>query len=209
MNNKQFYEKYWNVRNKPSHRPRYNIFSSWIPDNSSVLDVGCGDGTFLNFLKGQNRGLILTGVDISEQALSISKEKGFETLEADVSGPLPFKDKTFDYCVCSEVLEHIPNSEDLLSEMGRISRNGVLVSVPNIALWKHRCRLFFLGSFPIQWLLEPREHIRFFSIKDFVKTANASGFAVREIRISSGTRILKYFWPNLFADQVCFLLKRL
>lgn len=207
MNNKQFYEKYWNVRNKPSHRPRYNIFSSWIPDNSSALDVGCGDGTFLNFLKEQNRGLILTGVDISEQALSISKEKGFETFQADVSSQLPFKDKTFDYCVCSEVLEHIPNSEDLLKEMRRISRNGVLVSVPNIALWKHRCRLFFRGSFPIQWLLEPREHIRFFSIKDFIKTAKASGFNVRAVKVASGTRILKYFWPNLFADQVCFLLE--
>ncbi len=207
MNSKQFYEKYWSVRNKPSHRPRYNIFSEWIEDNSSVLDVGCGDGTFLNFLKGQKRGLNLTGVDISEQALSVSKERGFEMIQADVSNTLPFKDKTFDYSVCSEVLEHIANSEDLLNEMRRVSRKGVLVSIPNIALWKHRCRLFFLGSFPIQWLLEPREHIRFFSIKDFVKTANASGFTVRKMEVSSGTRILKNFWPNLFADQACFLLE--
>ena len=207
MNSKQFYEKYWNVRNKPGHRPRYNIFSAWISDNSSVLDVGCGDGTFLNFLKGQNRGIILTGVDISEQALSISKERGFETFQADVSCPLPFKDKTFDYCVCSEVLEHIQNSEDLLKEMRRISRKGILVSIPNIALWKHRFRLFFLGSFPVQWLLEPREHIRFFSVKDFIKTASALGFSVRKIEVSSGTRILKRFWPNLFADQVCFFLE--
>ena len=81
------------------------------------------------------------------------------------------------------------------------------MSIPNIALWKHRCRLLFLGSFPIQWFLEPREHIRFFSVKDFIKTANASGFTVRKIKVSSGTRILKYLWPNLFADQVCFLLE--
>lgn len=207
MNNKQFYEKYWSVRNKPSHRPRYNIFSKWIPNNSSVLDVGCGDGTFLNFLKEQNRGLVLAGVDISEQALSISKDRGFETFQADVSGPLPFKEKSFDYCVCSEVLEHIPNSEDLLNELGRVSRKGVLVSVPNIALWKHRFRLLFRGSFPIQWLLEPREHIRFFSIKDFIKIAKASGLSVRTIKVASGTRIFKFFWPNLFADQVCFLLE--
>ncbi|KKS55121.1 MAG: Methyltransferase type 12 [Candidatus Magasanikbacteria bacterium GW2011_GWA2_42_32] len=207
MNNKQFYEKYWNSRNKSSHRPRHNIFSGWIRDNSSVLDVGCGDGAFLNFLKEQNRGLNLTGVDISEQALSVARERGFEALQADVSSALPFKDKTFDYSVCSEVLEHIANSEDLLNEMRRISRKGVLVSVPNIALWKHRCRLFFLGSFPIQWLLEPREHIRFFSVKDFIKTTRALGFTVRKVKVSSGTRIFRYLWPNLFADQVCFLLE--
>lgn len=207
MNNKQFYEKYWNSRNKSSYRPRYNIFSEWITDGASVLDVGCGDGAFLGFLKAQNRKLNLTGVDISEQALSVAKERGFQTFQVDASVSLPFKDKTFDYLVCSEVLEHIANSEDLLKEMRRISRKGVLVSIPNIALWKHRCRLFFLGSFPIQWLLEPREHIRFFSIKDFIKTIKASGFVNRRIEISSGTRILKYIWPNLFADQVCFLLE--
>lgn len=207
MNSKQFYEKYWNARSKSSHRPRHNIFSEWIADGASVLDVGCGDGAFLNFLKGQNRGLGLTGIDISEQALSAARERGFQVFQADVSNTLPFKDKTFDYSVCSEVLEHIANSEDLLSEMRRISRKAVLVSIPNIALWKHRCRLFFLGSFPIQWLLEPREHIRFFSVKDFIKTVNASGFTVRKIKVSSGTRIMKSIWPNLFADQVCFLLE--
>ena len=207
MNSKQFYEKYWNARAKSSHRPRHNIFSEWIESNSSVLDVGCGDGAFLNFLKGQKRGINLIGVDISEQALSVSKERGFEVIQADVSNPLPFKDKFFDYLVCSEVLEHIANSEDLLKEMRRISRKGVLVSIPNIALWKHRCRLFFFGSFPIQWLLEPREHIRFFSIKDFIKTARFLGFTVRIVKVSTGTRILKYLWPNLFADQVCFYLE--
>ncbi len=207
MNSKQFYEKYWGARNKSSHRPRHDIFSEWIADNSSVLDVGCGDGAFLNFLKEQNRGLNLTGIDISEQALSVSRERGFQTFQADVSNTLPFKDKVFDYSVCSEVLEHIANSEDLLNEMRRVTRRGIMVSIPNIALWKHRSRLFFLGSFPIQWLLEPREHIRFFSIKDFIKTANTLNFTVRRIEVSSGTRILKYIWPNLFADQVCFLLE--
>ena len=199
MNSKQFYEKYWNTRSKSSHRPRHNIFSEWIADGSSVLDVGCGDGAFLNFLHKQNRGLSLTGVDISEQALSVARGRGFQVSQTDVSNKLSFKDKIFDYSVCSEVLEHIANSEDLLKEMRRISRKGVLASIPNIALWKHRCRLFFLGSFPIQWFLEPREHIRFFSIKDFIKTAKASGFTVRKIN-------LKSIWPNLFADQVCFLL---
>lgn len=207
MDSKQFYEKYWNARNKSSHRPRHSIFSEWIDDGASVLDVGCGDGAFLNFLKAQNRGINLAGVDISDQALSVCRERGFQTFQADVSGALPFKDKTFDYSVCSEVLEHIANSEDLLNEMCRISRKAVLVSMPNIALWKHRCRLFFLGKFPTQWLLEPREHIRFFSVKDFMSTANDLGFSVQRVKVSSGTRILKYLWPNLFADQVCFLLE--
>ena len=68
-------------------------------------------------------------------------------------------------------------------------------------------QIIISGKFSDSMAFGTKEHIRFFSIKDFIKTANASGFTVRKIKVSSGTRILKYLRPNLFADQVCFLLE--
>ena len=202
-----FYEQYWQRRGVSGHRPRHDIFARWIPDGSSVIDVGCGDGAFLEYLKKNKKGIAAVGLDISEEGVRLAQTRGIDAAVGDATKPLPFPDKSFDYAVSSELLEHIPTTEFALREMGRVARRAVLVSIPNIALWKQRARLFFAGRFPKQWVSEPQEHVRFFSVRDFKELARAEGFAVKESVVSSGTRGLKRLWPNLFGDQVCFRLE--
>jgi len=186
-------------------RPRYAIFSNWIESGSSLLDIGCGDGYFGEFLVG-NKKIDYTGCDISEKALKTAKERGLDVFQCKLEDKIDFPDDSFDYVVMSEFLEHIVNSEKILEEAGRISKKGVLVSIPNIAYWKFRFQLL-LGCFPKQWAVAPEEHLRYWSVKDFINTADSLGFKIREIKSSNGRKILRDFWPNLFGFQVCFYLE--
>ena len=199
---KDFYENYWKIRGKAGFRPRYRIFSEWIENGSSVLDIGCGEGHLGQFLI-ENNHADYTGCDISEAALEIAKGRGLKTINLPVDDKLNFPDKSFDYVILSEFLEHIVNSEEVLKEAMRIAKLAVLVSIPNSAYWKFRLELLF-GSSPKQWVISPKEHLRFWSISDFNKTINSLGFKIEKTKASNGKKVLRDIWPNLFCFLPCF-----
>lgn len=203
---KIFYENYWEKRGRSGDRPRYYIFSEWIERGSKVLDIGCGDGYFGEFLV-KNKDIDYLGSDISDAALKAARDRGLNVIQLDATNELgKFTSGSFDFVIMSEFIEHIPNSEEILKIAGRIAKKGVLVSVPNIAYWKFRLQLL-TGSFPKQWAVAPEEHLRYWSVNDFKKTVENAGFEVKEIRSSNGRKILRDIWPNLFGFQVCFYLK--
>ena len=200
---KIFYENYWEKRGESGFRPRYKIFLGWIEVGSKVLELGCGDGYFGEMLKEKDADY--TGCDISERAIETAKDRGLNVFLAEIKNKLDFPDKSFDYVVMSEFLEHIINSEEILKEAGRIAKKGVLVSIPNIAYWRFRLELFF-GRFPKQWAVAPQEHLRYWSVKDFKYTVQSLGFKVKKIKSSNGRKIFRDLWPNLYGFQVCFYL---
>lgn len=203
---KEFYDNYWKSRGKSGMRPRYKIFYEWIASGSKVLDIGCGDGYFGESLV-KNKHVDYLGGDISETALETAKGRDLSVVLLDATRDLDqFTEKSFDFVVMSEFIEHIPNSEEILQMAGKIARKGVLVSIPNIAYWKFRLQLL-IGHFPKQWAVAPHEHLRFWSIIDFKKTARQLDFTIEDIQSSNGKRVLRDLWPNLFGFQVCFNLK--
>ena len=203
---KTFYENYWKERGRSGNRPRYRIFSQWIDEGSKVLDIGCGDGYFGEFLVNNKR-VDYTGSDISDTALQAAKSRGLNVISLDASNDLDrFAPGSFDFIVMSEFIEHIPNSEEVLRIAGRVAKKGVLISIPNIAYWKFRLQLLF-GNFPKQWAVAPEEHLRYWSVDDFKKTVKSISFEIKEIKASNGKKILRDIRPNLFGFQVCFYLK--
>ena len=203
---KIFYENYWRKRGKSGNRPRYHIFSNWMPSGSKVLDIGCGDGYFGEFLVS-NKKVDYTGADISETALNSARSRGLKVIQLDASSDISkFDPESFDFVIMSEFIEHIPNSEEVLRVVGRIAKKGVLISIPNIAYWKFRLQLLF-GNFPKQWAVAPEEHLRYWSVDDFKKTVKSISFEIKEIKASNGKKILRDIRPNLFGFQVCFYLK--
>ena len=199
---KVFYENYWKIRGKSGTRPRYKIFSEWIEKGASVLDIGCGDGYFGEFLVEKNK-VDYTGCDISEAALEIAENRGLKIRHMAIVNKIDFPDKVFDYVLMSEFLEHIVDSEEVLTDAMRVARKGVMVSIPNIAYWRFRLELL-LGNFPKQWAVAPKEHLRYWSVNDFHKMIKSLGFKVNKIKSSNGRKRLRDWWPNLFGLQVCF-----
>lgn len=202
----QPYDEYWKRRKKSGFRHRFGVIAGWIIPASNVFDAGCGDGALGEYLV-QTRQCVVTGLDVSMQALDTARKRGLTVVQGSLSEPLPFPDNSFDYAVASEALEHIPNSEEALQELIRVAKVAVLVSVPNTGYWRDRLSLL-AGRFPKQWIHQPWEHVRFWTIGDFTRMLDRLGLHATRVEAGSGRRWLRNLWPSLFARQVCYYVSK-
>ena len=116
-----------------------NILNAWIPKNSEVLDLGCGDGSLLASLKNKLN-VSGYGVDISEKKIQLSS-KGLNVIEQDIDEGLDnFKDASFDIVIMSQSIQALKRPENALKEIVRIGKECI-VSIPNFANLKCRVQL--------------------------------------------------------------------
>ena len=102
-----------------------------VPEGS-ILDVGCGEGFTLHKLQERSIGKKLEGIEYQKRAISLGK-KEYPDLKITQGSiyELPYKANSFDLVLCTEVLEHMDNPEKALSELVRVSKKYLLLSVPN------------------------------------------------------------------------------
>lgn len=136
---RQFYEQAGSWSENVDSEERIPATLAMIPKNiNSILDVGCGDGTFLGSVDSIP---FKVGLDISFTALSYVKM--LQKIQAS-SDAIPFKKNTFDCIMSTEVLEHLPPDvyENTLHEIQRVARRYILISVPfleDLAQKQTRC----------------------------------------------------------------------
>lgn len=196
------YNQYWQTRGHHTMQPRYSIFSEMIDYGSSVLDLGCGDGLLLQYLR-DGKSAQVHGIDISEEAVRLASERNVEItvgdiLEIDIEG-------VYDYIIVSEVLEHLADPEALIAKSKGKFCKALLISIPNIGYYKHRLRLL-LGRFPVQWAWHPSEHLRFWTVVDFRLWLRQFDLDKAAVFASNGVPVLRDLLPNLFGDQVVFVV---
>lgn len=196
------YNDYWRAKGDMLFTGRCPVFASLVAPGSSVLDIGCGEGTTLKFLE-EKLGIRGSGVDISPEAVGMARKKGVAASQADASSREFRISEVYDHIIISEVLEHIPNPEELLSKVKGRFRTSLIISIPNSAYYLHRLRLLF-GRFPVQWAWHPGEHLRFWSLTDFRELLEETGFEIISVKTHSGFLFLHGLWPNLFADSAVF-----
>ncbi len=202
---KMDYDAYWIKRGAHIIEPRFKIFAEIIEEGATVLDIGCGDGTLLKYLT-EKKNIKGVGIDISNNAIEMARSKGIGAQVCDVSSPDFSVEDDYDYIVLSEVLEHLPNPEEVLDKVRHKFNKSLIVTIPNIGYYRHRIRLLF-GRFPIQWVQHPTEHLRFWTVKDFIFWAENLGFQIINIRSSNGLAIFHEHMPNLFGHQIVFEMK--
>jgi SAM-dependent methyltransferase len=133
----------------------------------TVLDVGCGQGSFLAELRSEFPHIKACGTDISNSAITLARQKvaGGEFWVLDTTAE--HIDRQFDLLVCSEVLEHIPDDIAMLQNMARMAKKYLVISTV-----QGRMRSF-----------EPEEvgHVRNYAPGELVKKVEASGFRVRKV----------------------------
>jgi methionine biosynthesis protein MetW len=209
------YDSYWDKLSQaectgPSVYKR-NLVASLVEKGSSVFDVGCGDGLLLQFLV-QSRGVRAFGIDVSENAVERARQKGLDVRRADVTSESFAEDRIFDYIIISEVLEHLPRPEDLVLRLRENFRKYMIVTVPNSGFLGERLRLLF-GRFPKQWFLHPAEHLRFWTVADFVFWARQLGLRVERVMgmmdeyYDIKVPLWKYL-PSVFSRYNLYLLIR-
>ena len=122
---------------------------SW---SKRLLDVGCGEGTFLRALGERFDHLALSGVEMSEtqaeRARTLVSRADVRLAVADEG--LPFADASFDLVYSGEVIEHVYDPDAFARECARVlAPGGILVlSTPNFAAWFNRV-LLMLGQQPV------------------------------------------------------------
>jgi SAM-dependent methyltransferase len=96
----------------------------------STLEVGCGDGALLCELHHRGFGGRLRGLEITQAAVSIARERSeLDSVEFYDGLHVPFPDRAFELGILSHVLEHVPDPAALLAEVARTC-DAVLVEVP-------------------------------------------------------------------------------
>lgn len=181
-----------------------------VEPNSSVLDLGCGDGDLLELLtmKKNVRG---QGIEIDEQAIYRCVAKGLSVLHGDIdTGLSEYKDKAFDYVILNQSLQQLKHVETVLFDALRVGKK-VIVGFPNFAYYRARLRLFFRGrvpitaSLPYTWYETPNLH--FLSTLDFLDYCREKKIKVeRKVYLAGENRIS--ILPNFFANVGIFLISK-
>jgi|TARA_X000001036_G_scaffold413651_1_gene428132 methionine biosynthesis protein MetW len=151
-------------------KQEFKIIADLVEKNTRVLDVGCGDGTLMEFLN-TNKKVDIRGIEISKNKVQKCIEKGLTVIEGDAEKDLSqFPDSSFDYVILSQTLQAFLDPEKVISELLRVGKKAI-VTIPNFGYWKVRLHLLLKGSMPItrtlpdQWYNTPNIHMC--SIKDF------------------------------------------
>ena len=150
-------------------RQDYQIITEMIEDGSTVLDLGCGDGSLLLHLK-QTRNVSGYGVEKDDRNVLASLSNGINVVQSDLEqGLAGFGSAAFDYVVLSLTLQAVHQTEAIIDEMLRVGRQ-VIVTFPNFGFWRHSLQIF-LGQAPVskqlpyQWYDTPNVHV--LTINDF------------------------------------------
>ena len=197
-------------------KPEYKIIADIITENSRVLDVGCDDGSLMEFLKKEKK-VDIRGIEISKKKVQTCISKGLTVIEGDAEFDLKqFPDKSFDYVVLGQTLQAFINPEIVIKELLRVG-NKAVVTIPNFGHWKVRLNLLFQGTMPItktlpnEWYNTPNIHMC--TIKDFFEFSKTINFKIfkslalmnKNVSIINSSNLL---FKNLFCELGIFLIEK-
>jgi methionine biosynthesis protein MetW len=194
----------------------FKVIADLIEKNTRVLDVGCGDGVLIEFLK-DNKNIDIRGLEISKNKAQKCIEKGLTVIEGNAEFDLKqFPDKSFDYVVLSQTLQAFLNPELVINELLRVGKKAI-VTIPNFGYWKVRLHLLLKGTMPVtealpdQWYDTPNLHMC--TIKDFVYFVKSRDIKIfKSLALNEKNTSLinnnNLGIKNLFSDLGIFLIEK-
>jgi methionine biosynthesis protein MetW len=208
------YDQYWSKRRSGTQavlsrwqKHRADIILEMIGSGSSVMDLGCGDGAVLKYLR-EKGGIEGVGVDISDKVLAQAKEIGITAIKKDITDLNGLDDlPEVDYILGLEIIEHMPNPEEFIFRIKEKSKNGMIFSFPNSGYYAHRLRLLF-GRFPAQWVSHPGEHLRFWTVRDVSWWTGAMDLKLEKLIVYEGLPFLNRIFPSVFGRGIIIKLSR-
>ena len=197
-------------------KPEYKIILDMIEENSRVLDVGCDDGTLMEFLK-HKRNVDIRGIEISKEKVQTCISKGLTVIEGNAELDLKqFPIKSFDYVVLGQTLQAFVNPEIVIKELLRVGKKAI-VTIPNFGHWRVRLNLLIKGTMPVtktlpnEWYNTPNIHMC--TIKDFFKFSETINFKIFKSLALMNKNVStinnsNLFSKNLFSELGIFLIEK-
>lgn len=189
-------------------RQDFAIIAGWISFGSKVLDLGCGDGTLLTYLRDslEVKGY---GVEKDDANWLACQQYGINVIQMDLEDGLSgFENQSFDTVILSQTLQAMHHTEEIVQEMLRVGRE-VIVTFPNFGYWRNRSQILngnmpVSKTLPYQWYDTPNVHLC--TISDFDNFCNNYKISIIERKVITDTKEIS-FMPNLLGNLAMYRLK--
>lgn len=190
-------------------RADFKVIARWITPGSRVLDLGCADGSLLQYLC-EKRDVQGYGVEINPDNIVQCVRNGVNVIQDDLeTGLEEIEDASFDFVILSQTLQAMRHTEDIVDEMLRVGRHAI-VTFPNFGYWRNRLAVAN-GNMPVSknlpyaWYDTPNVHLC--TIDDFEQFCVTRKVTISErVVLSDGNEI--HLLPNLFGQLAVYRVER-
>ena len=165
-------------------KKEFKVIAELLPNDTKVLDVGCGDGSLMDLLVNK-KNIKARGLELEKENVRECIYKGLTVIQGNAENELhQFPNQSFDYVVLSQTLQAFYNPDKVLKELLRIGRS-VIVSIPNFGYWKVRTSLLFFGKMPMtktlpnSWYNTPNLHMC--TIKDLFNYCDEQNIKIKKV----------------------------
>jgi methionine biosynthesis protein MetW len=191
------------------HPGIYDSVLDWIPDGARVLDLGTGDGAFLERLVRSNR-VVAEGVERDPELVARCIQRGLVAHQGNIADGLDqYGDQTFDYVLLLGTFQELISPVEIVREAFRVGRQ-VIIAYSNFAHYRVRLQILLRGRTPVTQSLPQlwyrTTNLHFLSTLDFREFCRQNGVSgIRQACFDSHGEVV--ILPNLLAEEVVTLLE--
>jgi len=185
----------------------FPIIENWTHQNSKVLDLGCGDGSLLNYLK-EKKDIKGFGIEKNKDNWLLSLKNNIDVIQMDLEiGLAGFETNSFDLVILSRTIQSMNHIEEIIHEMMRVGKE-VIITFPNFGYWRNRFQIM-QGNMPVsdelpyKWFETPNIHLC--TIQDFDNLCRENKIKVEQRLILTDKKSVN-FYPNFFGALALYKL---
>jgi len=195
------------IKFNQNSRYDFPIIENWTHQNSKVLDLGCGDGSLLNYLK-EKKDIKGFGIEKNKDNWLLSLKNNIDVIQMDLEAGLAgFETNSFDLVILSRTIQSMNHIEEIIHEMMRVGKE-VIITFPNFGYWKNRFQII-KGNMPVsdelpyKWFETPNIHLC--TIQDFDNLCRENKIKVEQRLILTDKKSVNFF-PNFFGALALYKL---
>nr|WP_198415261.1 methionine biosynthesis protein MetW [Thiosulfativibrio zosterae] len=197
-------------------RPEFELIADWIQPNSHVLDLGCGDGKLLTYLRDHSN-VSGYGMEIDPIKNIKALEAGVNVIQSDLNSHdiCDYFDKdSFDYVIMTQALQVVSRPDILLDDMLAVGKQCI-ITFPNFGHWRMRLQLLWNGrmpetdTLPYHWYDTPNIHMCTFN--DFEDLCAAKNIEVVDrtvVNSNHQTTLGMKLLPNWLGEVALYKVQR-